>query len=72
MQGKVKWFDTFKGYGFIIAEGKEHFVHHSGILQKGPKELNPGDIVDFELAVKDGKERAINVSTIKKAEVYSK
>lgn len=69
MQGKVKWFDTFKGFGFIVANGKEHFVHHSGVLQKGPKNLNPGDIVDFELVTKDGKEVATNVSVIKKSEV---
>jgi cold shock CspA family protein len=70
MQGKVKWFDTHKGYGFIVSSTTEYFVHHSGILQAGPKNLNPGDIVDFELSDdKNGRKVAINVSLIKKSEV---
>lgn len=68
MTGKVKWFDTIKGYGFIISEGKEHFVHHTGVLQAGPKNLNPGDIVDFEIEDSgDGKTIATNVSLIQEA-----
>ena len=35
MQGKVKWFDNKKGYGYITGEdGKDYFVHHSNI-EKG-------------------------------------
>ena len=35
MNGKVKWFDPKKGYGFIIAEdGKEIFVHYTGIVRR--------------------------------------
>lgn len=70
MTGKVKWFDTHKGYGFIINDDEEYFVHHTGILQKGPKNLNPGDIVDFEVK-KDKKERdiAVNVSVLTRAAV---
>ena len=38
MTGKVKWFDGKKGYGFITAEnGKEIFVHFSGIAKDGFK-----------------------------------
>lgn len=70
MKGKVKWFDTQKGYGFIIASEVEYFVHHTGVLQSGPKHLNPGDIVDFEVS-KDssGRQIAINVSVLTKSAV---
>ena len=38
MTGKVKWFDSKKGYGFITGEnGKEIFVHFSGIVTDGFK-----------------------------------
>jgi len=70
MLGKVKWFDTHKGYGFIVTTDEEYFVHHTGILQSGPKNLNPGDIVDFEVS-KDpsGRQIAANVSVITKSAV---
>ena len=43
MTGKVKWFDSKKGYGFITGEnGKEIFVHFSGIVTDGFKSLNEG------------------------------
>ncbi|HQA59759.1 MAG TPA: cold shock domain-containing protein, partial [Tepidanaerobacteraceae bacterium] len=36
MQGKVKWFNQEKGYGFIEVEGdKDVFVHYSAIQQEG-------------------------------------
>jgi len=50
MTGKVKWFDDKKGYGFITAEdGKDVFVHHSGIESEGSKSLNQGDKVEFDV-----------------------
>ena len=34
-QGKVKWYDEFKGFGFIESEeGEDIFVHRSGIIAK--------------------------------------
>ncbi|MDE5624175.1 MAG: cold shock domain-containing protein, partial [Alistipes sp.] len=48
MKGQVKWFDSKKGYGFITGEnGKEIFVHFSGILTDGFKSLNEGQHVEF-------------------------
>ena len=66
MQGTCKWFDSQKGYGFIMdSEGKDVFVHHSSIIMDGFRHLNEDDIVNFELgAGKDGREQAINVKPI--------
>ena len=50
MQGKVKWFNEEKGFGFIDrGEGKDIFVHYSQIVQDGYKSLNEGETVEFEL-----------------------
>ncbi|EQB63566.1 MAG: cold shock-like protein A [candidate division Zixibacteria bacterium RBG-1] len=50
-QGKVKWFDEAKGYGFIVPNegGKEVFVHYSSIQGNGFKTLKEGDTVSYEL-----------------------
>ncbi len=60
MEGKVKWFDAEKGYGFITAEGRDFFVHHSKVPE-GVR-LNEGDTVTFD-PVKDerGRDQAVNV-----------
>lgn len=65
MTGKVKWFDSKKGYGFIIREdGKEIFVHFSGIVSDSFKTLNEGQKVAFELGNGAKGEQAINVTVI--------
>ena len=69
MTGKVKWFDNKKGYGFIIDEnGKEVFVHYTGIVKEGFKALNEGQNVEFELNNGDKGEQAVNVVIVPKAE----
>ncbi len=51
MKGTVKWFDSSKGFGFIVSEeGEDIFVHHSDILQEGFKNLEEGQEVTFEKA----------------------
>ena len=48
MQGKVKWFNAEKGFGFIDrGEGKDVFVHFSQIEQDGYK--TEGELVEFDL-----------------------
>jgi CspA family cold shock protein len=50
MQGKVKWFNKEKGYGFIEREdGNDVFVHFSAIQEEGFKTLYEGDVVEFEI-----------------------
>jgi CspA family cold shock protein len=50
MNGKVKWFNAAKGYGFIGREGgADVFVHYSAIQGEGYKTLQEGDEVEFEI-----------------------
>jgi len=47
--GNVKWFDSKKGFGFIISpEGKDVFVHFSSIEGDGFRSLKDGEKVDYE------------------------
>ncbi len=65
MKGQVKWFDSKKGYGFITGEnGKEIFVHFSGIAANGFKSLNEGQAVEFEVAQGAKGEQAVNVTVV--------
>lgn len=65
MTGKVKWFDSKKGYGFIIGEdGKEVFVHFTGIVKEGFKALSEGQTVEFEIGNGAKGEQAINVTVV--------
>ena len=50
MQGKVKWFNAGKGFGFIeTEEGKDVFVHFSSIQTEGFKTLDEGQDVEFDV-----------------------
>ncbi len=68
-KGTVKWFNAQKGYGFITneADGKDVFVHFSGINSDGYKTLDEGANVTFDIEVDEAKnkERAVNVTVVK-------
>jgi CspA family cold shock protein len=60
--GKVKWFNGQKGYGFIEREdGDDVFVHFSAIKQEGFKSLEEGQKVEFEIVEGDRGLQAANV-----------
>ncbi|WP_242217526.1 cold-shock protein CspD [Bacillus cereus group sp. BfR-BA-01380] len=62
MQGKVKWFNSEKGFGFIEIEGADDvFVHFSAIQGEGYKSLEEGQEVSFEIAEGNRGPQAANV-----------
>lgn len=65
MQGRVKWFNDEKGFGFIeYKENKDIFVHYSSIRKDGYKSLKENDMVDFEVVETDKGYQAKNVTLV--------
>jgi CspA family cold shock protein len=61
-QGKVKWFNEAKGYGFIEQDGgKDIFVHYTSIQSEGFRSLNEGERVIFDISDGQKGEMATNV-----------
>ncbi|CAM4027044.1 cold shock-like protein CspB [Bacillus cereus] len=62
MQGKVKWFNNEKGFGFIEIEGADDvFVHFSAIQGDGYKALEEGQEVSFDITEGNRGPQAANV-----------
>lgn len=61
-QGKIKFFNESKGYGFVVddEDSKEYFVHISGLIDQ----VKEGDAVTFDL--KEGK-KGLNAVDVKQA-----
>jgi len=67
-EGRVKWFNAEKGYGFISHGGGEDvFVHFSAIMTGGYRTLEEGQAVIFDTETdpkNPGKLRAVNVRIV--------
>ena len=64
-KGTVKWFNNQKGYGFISDEqGKDVFVHYSGLNMEGFKSLEEGAAVEFEVVEGAKGPQATNVTKL--------
>jgi cold shock protein len=60
--GRVKWFNSEKGFGFIEVDGGDDvFVHYSAILGEGFKTLEEGQSVTFEIEQGQRGPQAVNV-----------
>ncbi|WP_394542520.1 cold-shock protein CspD [Priestia aryabhattai] len=63
--GKVKWFNNEKGYGFIeVKGGSDVFVHFSAIQSEGYKSLEEGQEVSFEIVEGNRGPQAANVTKL--------
>ena len=63
--GKVKWFNPVKGYGFIEPEdgGKDVFVHVTAVRAAGLETLKDDQAVTFEIeTAEDGRQSATNIA----------
>lgn len=64
--GKVKWFDSAKGFGFISSEdGTDVFLHFSAIVADGFKTVEEGQSVTFEVVKGAKGPQAANVQIVK-------
>ena len=66
LQGKVKWFNPVKGFGFIERDDKEKdaFVHASAVKEAGMRYLNEGDKLEFTLEDGPKGPSAVNLKKI--------
>lgn len=64
LSGKVKWFNNAKGYGFILADGRDEdlFAHYSAIQMDGYKTLKAGQAVSFDIIQGPKGLHAVNIN----------
>lgn len=68
-EGKVKWFNNTKGFGFIVPDegGEDVFAHFSQIQMDGYKTLKTNQTVQFELVNGEKGRQAQNIKLVQKA-----
>lgn len=65
MKGVVRWFNAQKGFGFITSDdGRDVFVHYSGLNMSGFKVLEQGQAVTFDIEDGEKGSQATNVTVI--------
>ena len=66
-KGKVKWFNSANGFGFITPdiEGKDVFLHISALKAANIKEVMDGDVIEYTLQEFRGRQVASDVKVIK-------
>jgi len=67
MQGRVKWFNSQKGYGFIAPDDgtKDVFVHMNSVTKAGMMDLAEGQTLLFDIEKgKNGKNAATNLKAV--------
>jgi CspA family cold shock protein len=66
LQGKVKWFNDAKGFGFIRVEQHDEdiFVHFTDVQMRGFRSLREGQEVSFECERSDRGLKAVNVAIL--------
>lgn len=64
--GKVKWFNNAKGYGFVVADGRNEdlFAHYSAIHMEGYRTLKAGQPVQFEITQGPKGLHAVNIQAV--------
>lgn len=66
--GRVKWFDTKKGYGFIVGpDGRDVFVHYTCIDGEGFRSLHEGEQVEYDLRQGEKGLQASRVKVLEKS-----
>jgi len=64
-KGTVKWFNNQKGFGFITGEdGKDVFVHFTGLNMEGFKTLEENQAVEYEVVNGEKGPQATNVTVL--------
>jgi CspA family cold shock protein len=65
-EGRVKWFNEKKGFGFIAVDGQDMdvFIHHSAIDMPGFRTLQEGQRVSFDIEQGQKGPAAVRVKTI--------